>query len=233
MSKLRIISESDAQFADRADAGRQLARTLKDLSVSADVILGVPRGGVVVANELARELDAELDVAVARKLGSPRNPELAVGAVSETGEIYLDEMAVAHTAAGEKYIQDEKRRAIAEIARRVAAYRDVRPKVDIRSKRVIVTDDGVATGATMRVIVWALRQQRPRHLVLALPVGPCDTLEELVESVDELICLRMPAYFGAVGQFYARFDQTQDAEVINMLKEESRRFGLAVGARRH
>jgi predicted phosphoribosyltransferase len=180
---------------------------------------------VVVAREVARALQAELDIVLSRKLGAPRNPELAIGAISEDGKLFLNKMLLSRVGAESMYIQQEKARQLAKIERRTALYRGIRPKVPLEGRLVIVTDDGLATGATMQAALWTTRQEGPKKLIAALPVGPEDTAMRLAKDADEMICLRSPPVFDAIGQFYKRFDPVEDEEVVEILKEEQEREG--------
>jgi len=218
----------DAVFEDRVEAGRQLGQRLKHLQGEAPVVVALPRGGVIVGDEIAKALDAPLDVIMPRKLGAPGNPELAIGAVTEAGECILNPEIVEVLAISPEYIEDERERQLAEIHRRVEVYRRVRPRVPLEGRTVILTDDGVATGATMKAAVTATKAENPKKLIVAVPVGPRDTMEELAETVEECICLHTPEFMGAVGQFYATFDQVSDDEVLQILKkyaEREMRFG--------
>ena len=217
MNATRIISHSDEPFRDRIEAGRLLAQELKGYRKKDAVVLGIPRGGMVVAQEVARQLEAELDIVLSRKLGAPGNPELAIGAVAEGGKVFLHEMLSIDSDKG--YIAEEKARQLKEINRRVERYRALRPKVKLTDRTVIVTDDGLATGATMQAALWSIRQERPKKIILAVPVAPEDTIQKLASDADETIVLRVPAFFGAVGQFYTHFDQTSDEEVLAILKQ--------------
>lgn len=223
MGRCRVISYDDTPFRDRNEAGRLLSRELQAYSGPDTVVLGIPRGGVVMAQILANAIGARMDIVLSRKLGAPGNPELAIGAVGEDGRVFLNREIASWTAADDDYILEEKRRQFEEIARRIARYRAVRPKASLEGRRVIVTDDGVATGATMQAALWAARRESPKLLVAALPVGPKDTIERLARDADELVCLRVPHFFQAVGQFYDRFDQIDDDEVLRILEEEARR----------
>lgn len=225
MGKLRILSWSEEPFKDRSEAGNLLARELKGLRGKGIVVLGIPRGGIVVAAEMAALLEAELDIVLSHKLGAPGNPELAIGAISEDGEVLLNEGLLSYSGAEESYIQQEKARRLAEIKGRVEQYRRVHPKVSLKGKAVVITDDGVATGATMDAALWAARKEEPKRLISAVPVGPKETLERLTEYADEVICLRVPSYFMAVGQFYRDFEQIGDEEVLRILKEAGQERG--------
>ena len=225
MGTLRIVSHSEGAFRDRVAAGQLLAKELAGWRGQRVVVLGIPRGGLVVACELARAIDADLDIVLSRKLRTPGHEELAMGAVSEDGKVFLNDEVVTEMgiSRNSSYLRREQEIQMQEIARRAELIRRVRPKVPIEGRVAIVTDDGVATGATMQAAVWAARQEHPSRLVVALPVGPEDTVSRLAQDADEVMCLRVPPYFAAVGQFYLRFGQVEDEEVLAILKEEYRR----------
>ncbi len=209
-------------FKNREEAGKLLAQRLEDLKGAPDVVvLGVPRGGVVVAAEIARHLGAPLDVYVTRKLGAPGNPELAIGAVAEDGTVVLDEETLAFLRVSEAYLEQERRKQQEEIRRRVQRYRKGRPPVPLAGKRVILVDDGVATGRTLEATIRALKQQPIKEIILAVPVGPPATLERLRALVDRLEVIEAPEYFWAVGMFYEDFHQISDTEVERLLQELS------------
>lgn len=222
MPRVKIISYSDNAFKDRRESGKLLAKELSGLRAKKVVVLGIPRGGVVVANELAQELDAELDIILTRKIGAPGNPELAVGAVSEDGSLFIDESIASHTGAASVYIQQEKARQMQEIERRRLLFRSARPKIPLKNRIVIVTDDGIATGATMQASLWSIRNENPKKIIAAIPVAPDEeTLKRMADTADEVICLRLPSFFSAVGQFYHNFTQTEDSEVLEILKKNT------------
>jgi len=223
MGNLHILSRSGEPFRDRLEAGRLLGYSLKGQRLQKPVVLGIPRGGLVVAREVARMLDGELDIVLARKLRAPQNSELAIGSVSETGKLFLDDSLVAGLGISEEYIAREKDSQMAEIARRMALVRSVLSKTPLAGREVIVTDDGVATGSTLQAALWAARHENPAKLIAAMPVGPEDTVRRLSADCDEMLVARVPSYFSAVGQFYLRFDQVEDEEVLSILNEESRR----------
>ncbi len=225
MGKLRILSHGSEQFIDRREAGKLLAEELRGYRGQKAVVLGIPRGGIIVAQELARALEADMDIVLAHKLRTPGQTELAMGSVTEDGKLFLNEEVVRTLGVAETYIQQEKAQQMAEIRRRTELFRHSRPKVPLAGRTVIVTDDGVATGATTQAALWAVRLEKPEKLIVALPVGPEDTIKRLVEDVDEMICLRTPPLFAAVGQFYVRFEPVEDEEVLEILKEEHRRGG--------
>lgn len=225
MGKLRILSHGSEQFIDRREAGKLLAEELSSYRGQKAVVLGIPRGGIIVAQELALALEADMDIVLAHKLRTPGYTELAMGSVTEDGKLFLNEEVVRTLGVAEAYIQQEKARQMAEIRRRTELFRHGRPKVPLAGRTVVVTDDGVATGATTQAALWAVRLEKPEKLIVALPVGPEDTIKRLVEDVDEMICLRTPPLFAAVGQFYVRFEPVEDEEVLEILKEEHRRGG--------
>jgi len=222
---LRVLSHSSQAFADRVEAGRLLADQLADVSGQNAVVLGIPRGGMVVARELAGRLDADLDLVLTRKLGAPGNPELAIGAISEEGQVIVDETLAGMVFADQEYIEQEKKRVLAELDRRRSVYRQIRPQVCLAGRLVVVTDDGVATGSTMQAALMAVRHQNPRKLICALPVGSQDAVNRLVRFADLLVCLRCPPVFQAVGRFYVQFDQTSDDQVLQILRQVAEQKG--------
>ena len=193
------------------------------------MVLALPRGGVPVGFEIARELRAPLDLILVRKIGAPDQPELALGAVAdgESPELVVDERLVAALGVTGDYLADAKAAALAELERRRSAYLRDRPSVPVEGKPVIVVDDGIATGATMLTALRATRLRRPSHLVLAVPVAPTETIERLRTAADEVVCLNMPAEFLAVGQFYRAFPQLSDDEVISLLDQSGAVAGEA------
>ena len=223
MGTLRIMSNSSEAFRSRMEAGELLAHQLTELQSQNVALLGVPRGGVVVAREIAHALDGDLDMVLAHKLGAPGNPELAIGAVCEDGRLFLDEEISSYMGIDDNYIKREKSRQMQELTRRVNRYRSVLPKIPLSGRIVVVTDDGVATGATMQAALWAVRQESPEKIVAALPVGPQDSLERLSQAADETICLQAPPFFSAISQFYSYFNQVEDEELLEILQQESKR----------
>jgi predicted phosphoribosyltransferase len=219
---IRIISDSSERFKDRHEAGRLLADALKDFAGDKVVVLGIPRGGVIVAAEVARSLNAELDVVFSRKLGAPINPELAIGAIGEGGKLFLNENLASRVGATEAYIKDEKARQTGEIKERSRKFRQVQAKVNLKGKTVIVTDDGIATGATMQAALSVIRQEKPKKLIVAAPVASQESAEALSDYADGVIVLRAPEALFAIGHFYAHFDQVSDEEVVRVLKEAVR-----------
>lgn len=223
MAKVRIVSTRNEPFADREEAGQRLTDELSEYRGQNAVVLGIPRGGVVVAREVASALDGELDIILARKLRTPGHEELAMGSVAEDGKVFLNEDVVREFGVGESYIQQEKTRQLAELKRRSELIRQVRPKVPLKGRIVIVTDDGVATGATTQAALWSVRLEQPEKIIAAMPVGPEDTIRRLAKDVDEMLCLRAPSRFTAVGQFYQQFYPVEDEEVLRILGDWGKR----------
>ena len=214
---------SGPTFRDRTDAGRRLAERLVRYADQKPVILGLPRGGVPVAAEVARRLNAPLDVFVSRKLGAPDQPELGIGAVAEGGVRILNARIVEHLGISEGYLDLSTRRELAEVERRVRLLRgEGRPGPQVRGRTAILVDDGLATGVTARAAILALRQRGPRRLVLAVPVCPIQTAQLLAPEVDDFVCLKVPEDFVAVGHWYRDFDQTTDRQVMEILAQARR-----------
>src|SRR5213592_1307826 len=205
-------------LANRTEAGRLLAEKLVNYAGRADVIvLGLPRGGVPVAFEVAQRLGALLDVFIVRKLGVPGFEELAAGAIASGGVRVLNEDVMRAIPHADEAINAITARETAELERREQIYREGRPPPELRDRIVILVDDGLATGATMRAAVKALRQSGAAKIVVAVPVGPPDTCRELEQEADEMICLSTPEFFQAVGQYYEDFSQTSDEDVRELL----------------
>lgn len=209
-------------FANRTSAGHALATRLPEYANRDVLVLGLPRGGVPVAYEVAKALNAELDVMIVRKVGAPFQPELALGAVASGGVVVLNEDLIAfgeNEAAVRQHAQEKLR----EVATRERRFRGDRPPPEIANRTVILVDDGAATGASMIAAVRATRALGARRIVVALPVAPADTCAKLAQDADEVACLAMPEIFRAVGDWYADFSQTEDAEVIELLEKARHR----------
>src|SRR6266850_4257881 len=205
-------------FSNRTEAGRLLAEKLVKYAGRTDVIvLGLPRGGVPVAYEVAKRLGVPFDVFIVRKLGVPGFEELAVGAIASGGVRVLNEDVARALPNADEIIESVTRRETAELERREQSYRDGRPAPELRDKTIILVDDGLATGATMRAAVKALRQRGAAKIVVVVPVGPPDTCREFEDQADEVICASMPEFFQAVGQYYEDFSQISDDEVRELL----------------
>jgi putative phosphoribosyl transferase len=206
-------------YADRADAGRQLARALEGRLGPDALVLGVPRGGVVLAAEVADALGLELDVVIVRKIGAPGNPEYAIGALDEEGRVLGAQSALADDA----YVQHAAEQGRSEIARRLAEYRGSRPAPAIAGREVVIVDDGIATGFTLRAAIESVRRRGALRVVVAAPVASAQAASDMRVAADEVIVLDEPDDFRAVGQFYRVFGQTADAEVVRILSEDRSR----------
>jgi predicted phosphoribosyltransferase len=218
-------------FRDRFEAGRRLAARLSHYARRPDVlVLGLPRGGVPVAYEVARALRAPLDVFLVRKLGIPGHEELAMGAIATGGVRILNEEVVRKLGVPDGVLDAVAARERAELERRERAYRDGRPPPDVRGRTVILVDDGLATGSTMRAAVRALRAQGPARIVVAVPVGAPETCAEFQDEADEVVCAVTPDPFYAVGLWYGDFSQTTDDEVRELLARAEAERGSAAGA---
>jgi predicted phosphoribosyltransferase len=207
------------RFRDRLDAGQQLARRLEPYRSARPVVFAIPRGGVPVGAEIARYLDAELDVLVARKLGAPLHAELAIGAVTADGERFLNRDIISQLQVDEAYLEQITKEQREEARRREQRFRGGRPPVDVKGRTVLLVDDGLATGATMRAAARSLRKHEPGRLVVAVPVGSPEACAALREDADEVVCLAQPDPFYAIGLHYERFEQVEDAEVISLLEQ--------------
>lgn len=207
------------RFRDRLDAGRRLAAELTEFAGRPEVlVLAIPRGGVVVGFEVARLLRLPLDVFIVRKIGAEQIPELAVGALASGGVQLIDDSIVRAV----KMSRESVDRIIAcertELERRESVYREKRPPADVQGKTVLLIDDGVATGASMRVAISALRRRAPAQIVVAVPIVDLSVVPVLAREADRVIAVSTPTHLGAVGEWYAKFDQTSDEEVIELLR---------------
>ncbi|MCW3996339.1 MAG: phosphoribosyltransferase [Candidatus Bathyarchaeota archaeon] len=208
-----------AYFLNRIDAGKRLASKLKEFVGKNAIALAIPRGGVVVGYEIAAELNLPLDVIIPHKLGAPDNPELAIGAITEDGTTILDDNLVTYLGVSREYIREESERQKQEIRRRLKAYRQDAPYPNLSGLDVILVDDGIATGSTMKAALLSVRNKGAASVIVAVPVGPPSTIRELKKQADRVICPYTPEYFQAIGQFYDDFSQVSDEEVIQLLKQ--------------
>jgi putative phosphoribosyl transferase len=222
-SKLRVVSYSSKPFSDREEAGMLLARELVEYRGQNPVVLGILRGGMIVASVIASELNADLDIILAHKLRTPGHEELAMGSVAEDGKLFINQEVVRELMVHDSYIEQEKAVQLAEIKRRAEIFRHVWQKIPLKDRIVIVVDDGVATGATTQAALWAVQLEEPVKLIAAIPVGPVDTIKKLTQDVDEMICLRAPELFVAVGQFYMHFNPVEDEDVLTVLRKKIKR----------
>lgn len=216
-------------FRDRAHAGRRLAERLLLYRHARPIVVALPRGGVVVAAEVARALGAPLDLLVARKLASPEHPEFGVGAIAPGGVLIVDEASADRAGLDAPELEGVIERERAEMDRRLRHYRGDAPAPDLVNRLVLLVDDGIATGVTARAAIRSLRKARARAVVMAVPVAPRDAVDALSGEVDELVVLHAPEPFGAVGLWYEHFEPTEDAEVLNLLADFPRPPGLQGG----
>ena len=205
-------------FIDRNDAAKQLAAELGQYRGKNPLVLAIPRGAVPMAKIIAEKLGGSFDVVLVRKLRAPYQPELAIGSIDESGWAYVADHA-ASTGASKEYIEAEKQAQMETIRKRRQQYTPIRPPIDPAGRIVIVIDDGLATGATMISALHGLRARNPARLICAVPVAPSDTLKRVAAMADEVVCLKVPEYFMAVGQFYSDFSQVEDDEVIAVLHD--------------
>ena len=225
MHNYQIVSRRQTSFLDRSDAARRLAQELKTYAESKPVVFGIPRGGVLIAAEIARELKGDLDIVLTHKIGYPGQSEAAVASVTESGKVFTESFRPL-TAEDRDYLSSEKKRQLELLSGRAATYREVLPKVPLDGRVAIVTDDGAATGLTLRAALWAARQENPKTLIAAIPVAPSETVEMLAEHADFTLCFLAPPLFFSVHQFYLHFDQLEDEDVLKILKEKDKKTPL-------
>ncbi len=206
-------------FQDRRDAGQQLAEQLAKFAGSQPVLLAIPRGGVEIAAEVAVKLKAKIDLVFPRKIGSPGNPELAVGAVAASGQVIVNKQLQAQLGISDKDIDYLADKELREIERRRKLYLGERQVISLKGKTAIIIDDGLATGYTAKAAILATKARQPQSVVLAVPVAPVETVESMKSEVDELICLSMVKEFYAIGQFYYNFSQVSDSQVISIIEK--------------
>ena len=205
-------------FSDRIDAGKQLGRKLEFLKGQDPLILAIPRGGVVVADTIATVLDCKLDIIVSRKIGAPQNPELAIGAVLHDGSYFPNSEVVKMLQVPQSYIDLEKSIQMKEIERRLINYRGSL-QYDLENKIIVIVDDGIATGATILVAALWVKKQKPKKVIIAVPVGSKDSIQKLKKIADEVIVLHAPDFFNAVGEFYKDFEQVEDESVLGIMRK--------------
>jgi len=209
-------------FQDRIDAGEQLTKKLLNYKDQEDtIVVGLPRGGVPVAYEISRNLNLPLDVVCPRKIGAPSNKEFAIGAITETGEGIFDTHTIDQLGIPQDYIDEEVSKEKKRAQHRLDIYRKEMPPRNLKGKTVLIIDDGLATGSTMKAAIQSIRAEGADEIIVAIPVSPPETLKEIRSMVDEVICLDAPGYFQAVGQFYIDFSPTQDEEVIALMSLSS------------
>ncbi|MGB6295689.1 MAG: phosphoribosyltransferase [Rivularia sp. (in: cyanobacteria)] len=210
------------RFSNRTEAGKLLAQKLKAYANLSDVIvLALPRGGVPVGFEIAKELNIPFDVCVVRKLGIPHHKELAMGAIASNGVRVLNYDILSEWNIPDKIIDKVSAKELRELRRREHSYRDNRSVINVKNRTVILVDDGIATGSTMRAVIALMRQQKPKQIIVAVPVAPKSVCKELQTEVDKLVCLAMPEPFYAVGLWYDNFPQTSDEQVHQLLEKST------------
>jgi len=215
-------------FRDRQDAGLKLAEALRGRVGEHPLVLGIPRGGVVMAAAIADALNGDLDVMLVHKLGAPLNPEVAVGAMDENGDVYLNELVEAEDI-GRAFIEQESREQLAALRERRARYTPIRTPIPLEDREVILVDDGLATGATMMVGISSARRRRARRVIVATAVAPRDTAARMARLANDFVCLETPPLFYAVGQFFDDFAQVSDEEVETLLRAASTKSTRARG----
>lgn len=214
--------QTHTRFKDRRQAGQQLAAELAKRAIAAPVVLALPRGGVPVGYEVAQRLNAPLDVLLVRKIGAPGQEEFGIGAVVDGAhpQVVLNAESVQMLCIPPSYIEQEQERLLREIERRRRLYSGSEGPIDVADRNVIVVDDGIATGGTMLVALYALKHAAPQRVIAAIPVAPPETLTKLASEADEVVCLAAPPDFHAVGVHYDNFEQTSDREVIELLTRQ-------------
>ena len=208
---------SRSLFRDRAEAGRKLAAALSEFKGRNLVVLGIPRGGVVVADEVAKALGAPLDIVVTRKIEAPGEPEYALGAVTQEGDVIMDRQAAESLGASQEYLDDQVKKKRVEVNERMKKFRGETPYPELEGKVVIIVDDGIATGSSVAAAVMSVKKRRPKEIVVAVPVAPKDAVETLTGDGNRVVCLETPGPFLAIGEFYGVFDQVEDEEVKHVL----------------
>lgn len=206
-------------FEDRVEAGRKLAKALAGFGGKDVVVLGIPRGGVVVANEVAKALKAPLDVIITRKIEAPGEPEYALGAVTQEGDVIVDRQAAESMGASRGYLDAQVTQKRGEVKERMRRFRGEAPYPVLDGKTVIIVDDGIATGSSVGAAVMSVRKRHPKEIVVAVPVAPKEAVDTLSADGNRVVCLETPSVFLAIGEFYSRFDQVEDGEVRRILDE--------------
>ena len=207
-------------YIDRLEAGQRLAEMLSKSNYDNGLVVGIPRGGVIIAWQIAQKLKLPMDIIIPRKIGAPHNPEVAVGSVTQDGSVILDYDLLKKLNLTENKLKPYIDKALTEVRHRLNKYRGDRPLPGFSNRDVIICDDGIATGYTIKATIKSIKSANPKKLVLAVPVAPPDTLRILSKEVDEIVCPLAPESFMAVGQFYENFDQVEDEEVTRLLKKE-------------
>ena len=209
------------KFKNREEAGKELAKKLKIYkNTPLGIVIGLPRGGVIVAAEVAKSLNLPLNIIISKKLSAPFSPELAIGAITQDGKIILDNKIINMYGITDDYIQEEKERKEKEILQRLNLYQKDLPPLALENKTVIIVDDGIATGATVKAVINFVKSKNAKKIIIAVPVAPPEIIDEIKKNVDEVIVLEIPNNFLGIGQFYQDFAQTNDRQVIELLKKQ-------------
>ena len=208
------------RFKDRTEAGTALGEELLERNLEVDIVLAIPRGGLPLGRAVADALDVPLDIVVASKIGAPGNPEYAIGAVASDGSVWRNDEAFRGTGSDEEYFEQEREKEAANARQKADRYRGEQSSPDLTGKTVAVVDDGVATGSTAKACLRMLENSEADRIVLAVPVGPPETVRELQGMADDVICLETPSDFMGVGQFFERFEQVSDEEAMRYLEAE-------------
>jgi predicted phosphoribosyltransferase len=206
-------------FKNRKEAGRLLAAHLEEFRGKALIILAIPRGGIVIGREVAMALGAPLDIVVTRKIGAPSQPEFAIGAITQDGNLILDEESSRMVGASAAYLRSESQRQFKEVKARLKRYREGRPYPPLKGKLVVIVDDGIATGHTVKAAIMSVRRHEPLSVVVAVPVAPGESIAQISRDADKVICLQTPEPFFAIGEFYEDFEQVTDDEVRDTLRD--------------
>lgn len=215
--RTNILARSPAPFENRNDAGRKLGMQLTKYQSLSPIVVGIARGGVIVASEVAKVLDAELDVVCVRKITAPGDPSCVVGAVCEDGSSFLDDIAVHQNGPEPDGLQKERLRQLADVADSARRFRAVRAKVGLWRRVVILVDDGISTGETMHAAIWTVMKERPKAVIAAVPVGPEGVLDAIAGDADNIVCLRAPAFLDGVEESYMDFPKLTDREVMETI----------------
>ena len=210
-------------FKNRVEAGKKLSEALQSYKGKDVVVLGIPRGGVVVANEVATALDAPLDIVVSRKIEAPGEPEFALGAVTQEGEVIMDRQAAESLGATPEYLDDQIRKKREEVKDRMQMLRGDAPYPRLEGRTVVIVDDGIATGSSVNAAVMSVKKRKPKEIVVATPVAPKDAVETLSEDGTKVVSLETPKTFLAIGEFYSNFEQVEDIEVKRIINQASAR----------
>ena len=205
-------------FQNRIDAAKQLAKNLEWVKNDDPLILAIPRGGVVIGDVIASLLNAKFDIIISRKIGAPNNPELAIGALMQDMSYFPNEDIIKMLNIPQKYIDSEISSQFKEIERRLMKFRGTK-EYQLEGRTIVLVDDGIATGATMLVVIQWIKKQKPKQLIVAIPVGPKESVDKLIKIVDKVVVLQSSVYFNAVGEFYHEFDQIEDSQVQEIMKK--------------